>query len=97
MFRCENKGCNTITLSQQPENKIVLEKRPMTYENTIKRGKNKGTVQTTTGWEIIKEIRVCPDCYKEITGEEPRKFKPIEKKPVKTKHKNYLNEKKDHI
>lgn len=72
MFRCENANCGVVTPARQPENRIVLETRPRTYENKIKRGKQKGTILTTHGSEIVKEIRVCPQCFIVLTGEKPK-------------------------
>jgi len=69
MFKCENTGCKVIVKPRQPENRIVVEIRETSY--LVPRTKKKKE-QTTYGWEIVKEIKVCPDCYREITGEEPR-------------------------
>ena len=95
MFRCENKGCKEVTLARQPENKVVIETRRKEYENTIKRGKNKGSIKHSSGEEIVKEIRVCPPCYRLLTGEEPRIYRPIVKRvSVKNKYKTNRAQKK---
>jgi hypothetical protein len=81
MFRCQNQGCKTVTPPRQPENKITLETRPKTYENKIKRGKQKGTILITHGSEIIKEISVCPSCFSQLTGLKPKEARPEPQKP----------------
>ena len=69
MFRCENKGCNKVVPRYQPINKIVTETRPARYVNEpTKRGR---TEVETFGEEIVKEINVCPECYTNMTGEQP--------------------------
>ena len=69
-FRCEH--CKKQQPSGQVTNMVVTETRQRTYENELKRGKMRGTLQQSTGTEIVKQIKTCPVCYKELTGLEPR-------------------------
>ena len=48
MYKCE--VCKKSTKHGTPEIKIVTEKRNVRYENG------------STGWEIVKEKKVCPNC-----------------------------------
>lgn len=48
MYKCEK--CNKQVQANVPERKVVTEKRDVKYSNG------------SEGWEIVKEIRVCPDC-----------------------------------
>jgi len=58
-FNCGK--CGKTTKARQKETKIVTAKRDREYD--CKRRTEKGTVAfTTKGWEIVKEIRICPDC-----------------------------------
>ena len=77
MFRCENKKCNKITPPRQPCNSIVTEWRDKEYKCTFQRGRGRGEDFYTSGREIAKEIKVCPDCFREITGEEPNILIPL--------------------
>ena len=56
MYRCDN--CDAQVQARQPQIKIVTDenKRPRTYPN--------GSV----GWEIIRELNVCPKCAKELNN-----------------------------
>jgi hypothetical protein len=59
-------------------NKIMIEKRPRTYKhykqykirqhNAPPRVEEK-LINTSKGWEIVKEIKVCLKCYKEYKNE----------------------------
>lgn len=81
MFKCENANCGISTAPRQPENKIITETRSKTYENKIRHGKQKGTILTTHGSEIVKEIRVCPQCFVVLTGERPRAARAVPTAP----------------
>jgi len=70
MFKCQNKGCHRLVPRYQPVNRVVLETRSKNYVNHIKKGRNEMTVETS-GEEIVREIDVCPECYTNITGEQP--------------------------
>lgn len=101
MFRCQNEHCNIVVPPRQPINKIVTERRERTYEKTIKKGKDKGKIKIINGWEIVKEINVCPKCYRILTGKTPKIVEAIKTKPVfdnkprrkfdKTKKKSWKN------
>jgi hypothetical protein len=54
-----------------PENRVVVEQRSKLYEKRIRYGRAKGEVELIEGWEIVKEIVVGPDAYRELTGLEP--------------------------
>jgi len=64
MFICEN--CGQITTKGTPSYKVTTKKRKKTYINTGKRGKTK----QTEGWEIVKEITVCPECKSDFANPE---------------------------
>jgi len=93
MFRCENSNCGVLTPARQPENKVVLETRPKTYENKIKRGKQKGTILTTHGSEIVKEIRVCPQCFIMLTGLKPKEAREAPTPPARKKARHSFKKK----
>ena len=77
MFKCQQ--CGKSTKSNQPENKVIMETRDKNYENTVRKSRyNKQ--KFSNGWEIVKEIRVCPKCYKQITGQEPLPRKKVQKR-----------------
>ena len=73
MFRCERESCGKSVEPRQPQHTIVVESRDKTYERKIYKRKKLIRVEEILGSEIVKEIKVCPECYQEITGEEPRK------------------------
>lgn len=77
MFRCGIKKCNKVCEPRQPQHTIVTETRNKTYERKIFRGKRMIRTDEILGSEIIREVKVCPECYKEITGEEPRRVQEI--------------------
>jgi len=56
MFRCEK--CKKVSQIREKINNIVTEKRDKIYR--IDNGKDVIEVQ---GWEIVKEINVCRECY----------------------------------
>lgn len=85
MFRCENDKCNQIVYPRQPVNYIVIERRDRNYEYKIKKGKKKGQIAIANGWEIVKEIKVCPKCYRILTGKTPRM---VENKSLKSEFKS---------
>jgi hypothetical protein len=43
--------------------------------------KDTGKIKVTKGWEIAKEIRVCPECYQHLTGQTPKIMEQESKKP----------------
>ena len=109
MFKCQNTKCKKIggtpiTTPKQPANRIITEKRPKTYTRTIRKGKQRGFVEEIEGWEIVKEIIVCPVCYEKITGLKPvtaavslqQLMAGKKKKPTpKRRKKNFKNRKYD--
>jgi hypothetical protein len=66
MFQCQK--CNKTVPAGHPTNRIVVEKREREYEKEIYYGRLSGTVEQVKGWEIAKELIVCPECYSESTG-----------------------------
>lgn len=71
MYKCEHTG--KMIGPNVPENKIVVERRKKIYEKVIKRGprEHRGKIELVEGWEIIKEIRVGPEAYEQLTGRKP--------------------------
>lgn len=58
MFICQvcEKNQNTA------QKTIVLEKRQRVYKNTLLDEDDKPFTKTTSGWEIVKEKKVCQEC-----------------------------------
>jgi hypothetical protein len=83
MFECQN--CQTQTKLGQPVNYVVTEQRPQEYQKLVRRN-NEGyryrepQYETISGWEIVRQIKVCPPCYQSMTGLQPRMIE--EKRPV---------------
>ena len=69
-FKCEH--CQKQQPVGQTINYVVTETRQRTYQNEILYGRMRGTMQESRGSEIVKQIKACPDCYKALTGLEPR-------------------------
>ena len=79
MFRCEN--CGKLTKAGEKSYKVIVETRPKKYKvdfvKIIKkhrpgrgwRRKKIRIKKVTEGWEIVKEIRVCEECYKKLKKE----------------------------
>jgi hypothetical protein len=62
-FKCDGCG-ETQGLHVKPE-KVVVEKRPVSYLNRkIDPETEKVTEFVTEGWEIAKELNLCPACVK---------------------------------
>ena len=77
-FICEE--CNKPQPAGQKQNEIIIEKRDKTYETVKKGNRNRPTTtQISKGWETVKRKKVCPECFKKITGEKP--FAPVTVKP----------------
>lgn len=95
MFRCENEHCGIVVHPRQPVNRIVLERRERTYEVVRKRGKNKGKVETVHGWEIVKELKVCPKCYRTLTGKAPKIVEEVKKPQFENKPRRKFDKKFD--
>jgi hypothetical protein len=79
LFNCGN--CNNQSIPGQPVNKIVTDKRLKTYEKKIRRGPDRGLMEPVDGWEIVREIDACPECFISLTGKEPRLAVPKAEKP----------------
>ena len=87
MFNCQM--CNASTLAHQPVNRLITETRRKTYEY-ISRKRDR----QSQGFEIIKELMVCPECYTANTGSKPKMINEVflNKKPVnKPKFKDNQN------
>jgi hypothetical protein len=78
MFRCENTGCGKVVQHHQPQNKVIIQTRPMEYEKPIIKNKKIVDTETVYGSEIAKEIACCPECYQTHTGLEPTRYIPRE-------------------
>ena len=66
--KCKKNGGTPVTPLKQPLNKIIVEKRPQTYQRVIKRGRQREYIEEIKGWEIVKELKVCAPCYERMTG-----------------------------
>lgn len=51
MFRCSE--CGKVSEPRQPQNKVVIQRREKIYADGSK------------GWEIVKEVALCDECYSE--------------------------------
>ena len=74
MFKCQNEFCNKTVQPRQPVNRIITEQREKVYQKPVRR-KYGGRVvghDDVYGLEIVKEICVCPKCYRKLTGKEPK-------------------------
>lgn len=58
MYRCQN--CKTLVGPRQAERRVVTETRPMKYVDEERN-------MTFSGWEIVKEIRVCENCEQTLS------------------------------
>jgi hypothetical protein len=84
MFRCQNDKCKRNVEAGQPENEVITEQRNKTYEVANVRRRD-DPPRITQGWEIKQKLRVCPECYRLLTGEEPKKFIPTTTVSTKVK------------
>jgi hypothetical protein len=98
-YICEHTG--KIIGPGIPENKIIVKRRKKVYEKPPRQDDEHSQAELIEGWEIAKEIRVGPEAYRELTGEEPQLFKrsavqfttePVEEEPPR-KHKPRTNPK----
>lgn len=55
MFKCAL--CHNVIGPKTKATKLVTKTRPATYYNNVK-----GKEVITEGWEIVKEILICPEC-----------------------------------
>ena len=108
MYKCQQIDCKKFdgtpnTLPNQSLNKIITKKRPKVYERIIKRGRQREFIDKVQGWEIVKEISVCPICFERLTGLRPSSnsisLKQImvnkEKKALKKRKQNFRTRKKN--
>jgi len=86
MFICQNEGCGRISEPGQPQHKVVTETREKTYIRRFRRYDRTWDQEEVLGSEIVKEIRVCPDCYLDLTGLEPIRLEKIRPEPKKQFH-----------
>lgn len=63
MFRCDL--CNSAVGPNQPANKLVTKRRDTRYNCKPSKRNNNGV---STGWEIVEELSVCPECYEAKAG-----------------------------
>ncbi len=73
MFKCENcfQSC-----SQSPQN-WVKSYRPVTYQHIWHQPPRKKPARfTTTGKEIVQELKVCTACYSLLKQKAPLEIKP---------------------
>lgn len=70
-FICEHTGKNIGP--GIPQHKVVVEWRTKYYDKPIKKNRKIVGYEKVLGREIVREINVSPDAYKELTGLEPRR------------------------
>jgi len=58
VYRCEI--CETVTAPREPQKSIVTQTRKKEYTNRVE-----GEVIVSQGTEIVKEMKVCQECYDE--------------------------------
>lgn len=61
MFICD--GCGHTSRPGQESWAWVSRRRPMSYGLLDREGRRIGT---SSGWEIVRELRLCENCYKEV-------------------------------
>jgi len=66
MYKCQE--CGTVSLPKEQVNKLVTEMRKKEYEFEVQKGRNTIT-KNSQGWEIVKEIEVCKECYNKLNKE----------------------------
>lgn len=62
MFVCE--GCGKVSSPGQTSRAWVSRRRARSYELLDREGRRVGTA---SGWEIVRELRLCENCHKEVT------------------------------
>lgn len=85
MFRCQVEHCKEVTAPRQPINRVVVERRKVTYKNTKRRGRKSITFETE-GWEIVCQLDACPKCFRQLTGLEPKVHAPEQGSIVVERH-----------
>ena len=66
MYKCQE--CGKISEPRETVNKLVTETRKKEYEFEVQKGRNTIT-KNSQGWEIVKEIEVCKECYNKLNKE----------------------------
>lgn len=65
MFKC--KICGKNSQSGERSHKLTLKSRERSYTNKRviedEEGKRKVIIKNSEGWEIVKEILACQECY----------------------------------
>lgn len=62
MYKCQI--CGKQTRPHQKINRIVTETRERNYINEFKDKKGNKREKISTGYEIVKELNVCNECFK---------------------------------
>lgn len=65
MFKCQT--CKKVQSEKKKPKKVITEVRSVTYQNYVKAGKFKRTIDSV-GSEIVKEILVCETCVPSKTA-----------------------------
>ena len=80
-YICQHTG--KVVPPNIPEHRVVVKTRRKVYENQVlnRKGEPTGDIKLTEGTEIVKEIKVSPEAYTELTGLQPRRL-PETKKPI---------------
>lgn len=58
MFKCDE--CRNVSEPGQTSRALVSRKRPRSYELLDKEGRR---IRVVSGWEIVREQRLCAQCY----------------------------------
>lgn len=76
MYRCQK--CNIVVGPNQKIHKVVVETRPRTYavSRPVRRGRGRRRQEEepmgqASGYEIAKELEVCPSCAASLSAEQP--------------------------
>ena len=65
--------CKQAQVPGSKMNKVVTDQRDKTYETVTQNERNRSTsTEISRGWEIVREIAVCNDCFKNMTGNNGR-------------------------
>ena len=66
MKTCEK--CRRISSTKEKLNRIIVQTREKVYVNKFldKQGNEKEKI--TTGYETVKELNICNDCYENLKG-----------------------------
>lgn len=85
-FICEHTGKNIGP--GVPQHKVVVEWRTKYYDKPIKKNRKIVGYEKVLGREIVREINVSPDAYKELTGLEPRRVTQTQETALPTRFKD---------